>query len=195
MGTMSGMIRQSQEESPIFIKAPVYSDHYSTHKIQLFKENESGQFSRSGEEPFHVLRQDIDGISLPQGQMYAHRYERCEFLWRTPTVVYHYGRPMSYYSFLRQHLKINRFFVFCPEHCSGRALKFTLHELRFKSSFSQRKLRLFKDKYMASLDLWQKPPQVSDQGAVSNIIHLSQRKKAQQMDPTGPEKIRHAVIL
>jgi hypothetical protein len=138
----------------MLINAPVYSDENGLPVVSIYSEDEDGSFRRVQGEPLRLFREDIAGISIPQGELVSGRYDRQERRWDTPTVTFHYGRPQSFYQFLRDNISRNRFFVFTKPMLSGHITKFAVHELQLKSSMSQRKLTLLKEKYTEALELW-----------------------------------------
>lgn len=101
-----------------------------------------------------MLRDNIEGISTPQGDVVSAKFDKNERRWRSPTVSFHYGRPQSVYQFLRQKIAANRFYVFTKPNLSGRIIQFTLHELKLKPGTSQQILKLLKEKYVEAVDLW-----------------------------------------
>jgi hypothetical protein len=136
------------------INVPVYSDENGTPHIAIYVEDEDGTFRRTQNEPLRLLRDDIQGISISQGDMVSGHYDRHDRDWQTPTVTFHYGRPQSFYQFLRDKVAHNRFFVFAKPQYAGHIIKFTLHELKLKNSTSQRKVAILKEKYVEALRLW-----------------------------------------
>jgi hypothetical protein len=116
-----------------------------------------------------MLRDNIGGISTPQGEVISAKFDKNDRHWRSPTVSFHYGRPQSIYQFLRQQLASNRFFVFTKPNLSGRIIQFTLHELRLKPGTSQKILKLLKEKYVEAIDLWSKE---------QYLAHMNQSKPA-----------------
>lgn len=138
----------------MLISAPVYSNESGSHFICIYSEDEDGTFRRTQNEPLRMLRNDIQGISSSQGELVSKHYDRYTREWNTPTVTYHYGRPQSFYQFLREKLARNKFFVFSKPVLSGHISKFTVHELQLKSGVSQRKVSILKEKYCESVQLW-----------------------------------------
>jgi len=137
-------------------RIPVYSDENNLHFIAIFVEESDGTFKRTQEEPLRMLRDNIDGISISQGDVVSPKFDKNPRRWKAPTVSFHYGRPQSVYQFLRDMVAANKFYVFTKPNLSGRIIKFTLHELKLKPSMSQQKLKLLKEKYVESLELWSK---------------------------------------
>lgn len=137
------------------INVPVYSDENGTPHISIFVEDGDGTFRRTQNEPLRLLRDDIKGISISQGDLVSSLYDRQARRWHTPTVTFHYGRPQSFYQFLRDKVAHNRFFVFTKPQLAGHISKFSLHELQLKNSTSQRKIAILKEKYIEALQLWQ----------------------------------------
>jgi hypothetical protein len=150
-------------------RIPVYSDENNLHYISVFVEESDGTFKRTQEEPLRLLRDNFDGISITQGSVTASKFDKNARRWNTPTVSFHYGRPQSIYQFLREKVAVNKYYVFCKPNLSGRIIQFSLHELKLKSSISQQKLKLLKEKYVEALDLW---------SAEQYKKHLSQKKAA-----------------
>ena len=138
----------------MFISAPVYSDENGLHHISIYAEDEDGTFRRTMEEPLRLLRDNIKGISIPQGELLSKKSDRHSRKWDSPTVTYNYGRPQSFYYFLRENLSKNKFFVFSKPSLSGRLSKLQLHELQLLPSTSQRQISLLKEKYIESVGLW-----------------------------------------
>lgn len=136
------------------ISVPVYSDENGTPYISIYVEDEDGTFRRTQNELLRLLRDDIKGISTSQGELVSGSYDRYDRDWSVPTVTFHYGRPQSFYQFLREKVARNRFFVFTKPQLSGHITKFSLHELQLKRSSSQRKLSILKEKYVEALELW-----------------------------------------
>jgi hypothetical protein len=135
---------------------PVYSTQNNTHFVNIYVESEDGTFRRTQNEPLRLLRDDIAGISMSQGELVSQHYDRHERQWASATVTYHYGRPQSFYQFLREKVAQNRFFVFSKPVLSGHLIKFDVHELKLKPSMSQRKISILKEKYLEALELWSK---------------------------------------
>lgn len=135
-------------------KLPVYSDENNLHHVSIFIEESDGTFKRTQAEPLRLVRDHIIGISTPQGDVVSNKFDKNERRWGAPTVSFHYGRPQSIYQFLRDKVALNRFYVFTKPNLSGRITQFTLHELKLKPSISQRILKLLKEKYIESIDLW-----------------------------------------
>lgn len=135
-------------------RIPVYSDENNLHHISIYMEDDDGTFKRTQLEPLRLLRDNIEGISISQGDIISSKFDKNERSWRSPTVSFHYGRPQSVYQFLREKLAQNRFYVFTKPNLSGRIIKFTLHELRLKPSTSQQILKLLKEKYTNAVEIW-----------------------------------------
>ena len=135
-------------------KVPVYSDENQLHHVSIFVEEPDGTFKRTQSEPLRQVRDHIIGISIPQGDVMSPKFDKNERRWESPTVSFHYGRPQSIYQFLRDKVAVNKFYVFTKPNLSGRIIQFTLHELKLKPSISQRILKLLKEKYIESIDLW-----------------------------------------
>lgn len=140
----------------MLIHAPVYNDENGLHHISIYAEHEDGTFVRTMDEPLRLLRDNIKGVSIPQGELVSHQFDRVQRKWESPTITYHYGRPQSFYRFLRKNVARNKFFVFSKPSLSGRLSKFQLHELQLKPTISQRKVSLLKEKYMEAINLWSK---------------------------------------
>jgi len=138
----------------MLVNVPVYSTQNNTHFVNIYAESDDGTFRRTQNEPLRLLRDDIAGISMPQGELVSQQYDRHNRQWASATVTYHYGRPQSFYQFLREKVAQNKFFVFSKPALSGHLIRFDVHELKFKSSMSQRKLGILKEKYLEALDLW-----------------------------------------
>lgn len=137
-------------------RLPVYSDENNLHFISIFVEEADGSFKRTQSEPLRLLRDNINGISIPQGEVISPKFDKNPRSWNSPTVSFHYGRPQSIYQFLRDKVAVNKFYVFTKPNLSGRIIQFTLHELLMKPSLSQQKLKLLKEKYVEALELWSK---------------------------------------
>lgn len=140
----------------MLIHAPVYNDENGLHHISIYAEDEDGTFVRTMDEPLRLLRDNIKGVSITQGELVSHQFDRVQRKWGSPTITYHYGKPQSFYSFLRENVARNKFFVFSKPSLSGRLSKFQLHELQLKPTISQRKVSLLKEKYMEAINLWSK---------------------------------------
>jgi len=138
----------------MLIKTPVYADEYGTPKIFVYKESDDGTFRKTIADPFRALGSNIAGISLPQGELLSPLYDRQPRQWHTPTIIHNNGRPMSFYHFIRTQLASNKFFVCAKPIYGGHIRKFTIHELKLKSSVSQRKITLLKEKLGDAIDLW-----------------------------------------
>lgn len=138
----------------MLIQAPIYSDQSGTHFVNMYEESEDGSFRRTQSEPLRQLRDNIKGISRSQGELISNFYDRQERQWRTATVTFHYGRPQSFFYFLRDMVAKNRFYVFSKPQLSGHLSKFDLHELILKNGTSQRHLSLLKEKYIGATGLW-----------------------------------------
>ena len=138
----------------MLIHAPVYIDQSGTHFINIYEETDEGTFRRTQSEPLRHLRNNIKGISRVQGELISNFYDRQERKWGTATVTFHYGRPQSFFYFLRSMVAKNRFYVFSKPQLSGHLSKFDLHEIILKPSTSQRHLSLLKEKYVEATALW-----------------------------------------
>jgi len=136
------------------IKVPVYSDENSLHHIALYSEEVDGTFKRTQSEPLRLLRDNIDGVSNTQGDLVAAQFDKIERKWQLPTISFHYGKPQSFYQFLREKVAKNKFYVFTASNMSGRITRLNLHELKLKTSTSQRILSILKEKYLEALLLW-----------------------------------------
>ena len=152
---------------------PVYSAQNGVHFVNIYTEDEDGTFRRTQDEPLRLLRDDITGISSPQGELVSHKFDRQERHWDAPTVSFHYGRPQSLYHFLRERIAKNKFYVFSKPTLSGRLSKFNLHELKLKPAISTRKLAILKEKYTESIDLWLEEAYLSRQQSNDNISNNS----------------------
>lgn len=138
------------------IRVPVYSDENQLHHVSIFEEEADGTFKRTQSEPLRMLRDNIEGISNVQGDLISHHFDKNHRKWITPTVSFHYGKPQSFYQFIREKIAVNKFYVFTKPNLSGRIIKFELHELKLKPSTSQRILKLLKEKYVEAVELWSK---------------------------------------
>jgi len=138
----------------MLIHAPVYHEQNSTHFVNIYEETEDGTFRRTQNEPLRQLRNNIKGISRSQGELVSSFYDRQERRWSSATVSFHYGRPQSFYYFIRDMLAKNKFYVFSKPQLSGHLIKFDLHELILKPGTSQRHLSLLKEKYVEAVNLW-----------------------------------------
>jgi len=136
------------------ISVPVFSDENGTPQVSMYVEDEDGTFRRTQSEPLRLLRDDIKGISISQGDIVTPAFDRYEREWNTPTVTFHYGRPQSFYYFLRSKVVHNRFFVFTKPQLAGHISRLSLHELQLKNSTSQRKISILKEKYIEAVELW-----------------------------------------
>ena len=135
-------------------RLPVYSDENNLHFVSIFVEEADGTFKRTQAEPLRLLRDNINGISISQGDVISPKFDKNARCWESPIVSFHYGRPQSIYQFLRDKVAVNKFYVFTKPNLSGRIIQFTLHELLLKPTLSQQKLKLLKEKYVESLELW-----------------------------------------
>ncbi|WP_455203774.1 hypothetical protein [Kaarinaea lacus] len=172
----------------MLVNAPVFSDENGVVNISMYAEDEDGSFRRTHGEPLRLLRDDIKGISVAQGELISGPYDRQERVWDTATITFHYGRPQSYFHFLRENVARNRFFVFTKPVLAGHLTKFSMHELQLKPSTSQRKIAILKEKYTEALSLWSQEEysnhqqEAVNQAAIakqqSNVVKLPQ--KAQQ---------------
>ncbi len=138
----------------MLIQVPVYSDENGLHHIAMYAEEEDGTFKRTMNEPLRLLRDNISGISIPQGELVSGHFDRQDREWNSPTVTYHYGRPQSFYQFMREKLTKNHFVVFAKPSMSGRVSRFQLHELLLKPSTSQRKIAMLREKLIEAIELW-----------------------------------------
>ena len=201
-------LKQHLKQHQSMIRVPVYSDENGIPQISIYVEDEDGAFRRTQSEPLRLLRDDIQGISISQGDMVSSSYDRYERHWRTPTITFHYGRPQSYYQFLRDKVARNRFYVFAKPQLSGHISKFSLHELQLKNSASQRKVAILKEKYVEALQLWAEEEvaaQVSAKTAASlsvknvaedKIMHSNreQNRPVGEISANGLEKPQDGVI-
>jgi hypothetical protein len=162
------------------ISVPVYSDENGIPQISIYVEDEDGTFRRTQSEPLRLLRDDIQGISITQGDMVSSAYDRQERNWQTPTVTFHYGRPQSFYQFLRDKVAHNRFFVFTKPQLAGHISKFSLHELKLKNSTSQRKVAILKEKYIEALQIWQEQELLALHAKAENVKAKIDLKTANQ---------------
>lgn len=164
----------------MLINAPVYTMQNNTHFVNIYTENEDGTFKRTQSEPLRLLRDDFAGISMSQGELVSHHFDRQERSWSTATISYHYGRPQSFYQFLREMVARNKFFVFSKPVLSGHLIKFDVHELRLKNSMSQRKMSILKEKYLEALDLWTKEEYEARQQSHAEQQQATQKIKQQK---------------
>ena len=186
-------------------KLPVYSDENNLHHVSIFLEEPDGTFKRTQAEPLRQVRDNIAGISTAQGDVISPKFDKNERRWESPTVTFHYGRPQSVYQFLREKVAVNKFYVFTKPNLSGRIIQFTLHELKLKPSTSQQILKLLKEKYIESIELWSREQHNSfvdrkkSQGTGINArkLRLMQKKKralqklkASHQSPAGDLKNR-----
>jgi len=166
-------------------KLPVYSDENNLHHVSIFSEEPDGTFKRTQAEPLRHVRDHIQGISIPQGDVISPKFDKNERRWETPTVSFHYGRPQSVYQFLREKVAINKFYVFTKPNLSGRIIQFTLHELKLKPGISQQILKILKEKYIEAIDLWSQEQHMyyvngkktSGSGINARKLRLLQKKK------------------
>lgn len=160
-------------------RIPVYTDENQLHHISIFIEEPDGTFKRTQSEPLRMLRDNIEGISTPQGDIVSPKFDKNDRQWRSPTVTFHYGRPQSLYQFLRQKIATNRFYVFTKPNLSGRIIQFTLHELKLKSGTSQQILKLLKEKYVEAVDLWSKEQYLAhhNQGKAAGVGSRARKQR------------------
>ncbi len=173
------------------ISVPVYSDENGIPHISIYVEDEDGTFRRTQSEPLRMLRDDIQGISISQGDLVTSRYDRQERKWQSPTVTFHYGRPQSFYHFLRGKVAHNRFFVFAKPQLAGHISRFSIHELQLKNYTSQRKIAILKEKYIEALQLW---PEGQPERSSHDFINAAETAITLEMDlndenqrPAGPQ--------
>lgn len=166
-------------------KLPVYTDENKLHHVSIFIEEPDGTFKRTQDEPLRQVRDHIQGISIPQGDVISPKFDKNERRWETPTVSFHYGRPQSVYQFLRDNVARNKFYVFTKPNLSGRIIQFSLHELKLKPAISQKILTILKEKYVEALDLWSQEQHMNHaqgkkavgSGINARKIRLMQKKK------------------
>lgn len=160
-------------------RIPVYTDENQLHHISIFVEEPDGTFKRTQSEPLRMLRDNIEGISTPQGDIVSGKFDKSERKWRSPTVSFHYGRPQSIYQFLRQKIALNRFYVFTKPNLSGRIIQFTLHELKLKPGTSQQILKLLKEKYIEAVDLWSREQYLAylNQGKAAGVGSRARKQR------------------
>ena len=137
----------------------------------MYEEEVDGTFKRTQLLPVRHMHDNIRGISIPQGQLVAAQFDKLQHQWSTPTVSFHYGKPQSYYQFLREKVALNRFYVFTKPNLSGRIMCLSLHELKLKNGVSQRILSLFKEKYVEAADLWLKQEYRANLSQSENLAH------------------------
>ncbi len=135
------------------IKIPVYTEEFGTHKITIYQEMEDGTFRKTSTQLLREFRHNIESISVHEGEIVSNRYDRTEREWDTPTVIHNYGRPKSFYAFSREQIKKNKMYVGASSSMHGRIVKFTLHELRFKSTTSSGIKLLAAQKYREAIEL------------------------------------------
>ena len=172
----------------MLIQAPVYSGENGLHHIGIYAEEEDGTIKRTMSEPLRLLRDNIKGISVAQGELVSSHFDRQEREWRSPTVLYHYGRPQSFYHFMRERVARNQFIVFAKPSMSGRVSRFQLHELQLKPSTSQRKIALLKEKYVEAIELWSEEElaaRVNEQIAQDAVIHAKTQRINIDRGPSG----------
>ena len=138
----------------MLIQAPIYYEQNNTHFVNIYEETEDGTFRRTQSEPLRQLRNNIKGISRTQGELVSAMYDRQERRWSSATVSFHYGRPQSFYYFIRDMVAKNKFYVFSKPQLSGHLIKFDVHELVLKPGTSQRHFSLLKEKYVEAINLW-----------------------------------------
>lgn len=174
----------------MMINVPVYTDENGYKLICIYVEEDEGTFKRTQNEPLRMLRNDIKGISIVQGELVSSKYDRYSREWRTPTVTYHYGKPQSFYYFIREKLARNKFFVFSKPTLSGHISKFTLHELQLKNSISQRKISILKEKYCEALALWSEEEYEANvkMANTRTVVYKDNRRIFEQADAVATEK-------
>ncbi|NOZ52260.1 MAG: hypothetical protein GXP08_03810 [Gammaproteobacteria bacterium] len=167
------------------IKVPVYSDENSLHHILLYSEEADGTFKRTQSEPLRLLRDNIDGVTSKQGDLVAAQFDKIKRNWQLPTISFHYGKPQSFYHFLREKVARNKFYVFTAPNLSGRITRLNLHELKLKVSVSQRILSILKEKYLEALLLWTREEYLEKLKAQRIRLSVSKTHKAKV---TGPKR-------
>lgn len=140
------------------VQVPVIYEESGLLHICIYRETEDGFFQKTPQRPFVSLSSNIRGISLPQGSLSSCGFERMPHPWRSASVSFHYGRPMSYYEFARTQLKRNRMYVFSLPTLAARCTRLQLHQLYFRPDFSQQKFKLFRSKFMQATNLWMVTP-------------------------------------
>ncbi|MDH5325251.1 MAG: hypothetical protein OEZ68_15920 [Gammaproteobacteria bacterium] len=177
----------------MLINTPVYTFENGTHFVIVYSEAEDGTFRRTQSEPLRLLKNDIKGVSIAQGDLVSSHYDRYDRVWKTPTVTYHYGKPQSFYQFLREKIARNQFFVFTKPTMSGHITKFQVHELQLKNGTSQRKISILKEKYCEALTLWTEEELQSNQiSNAATVLYKDNRPTrndtVRQMDAVDLDK-------
>jgi hypothetical protein len=136
------------------VRIPVYSEPGGVPQIVIYEETEEGAFRRTAEQPLRALRESIEGVGPPVGELLSPRADREERRWETPTVKYHIGRPQSAYRFLRERAAQRRLIVATAPAGAARFFKFELRELLLKHSTSSGVRAMMIRKYLAALEVW-----------------------------------------
>ncbi|NIP73144.1 MAG: hypothetical protein GWO16_09015 [Gammaproteobacteria bacterium] len=136
------------------VRVPVYSERNGMPSLHIFRETEDGTFARTAEQPFRGLKDQIEGIGEPVGELISRQSDRESREWGTPTVVPECHAAKSYYRFLREQLERRRFFVLLEPERTGHITRLRLHELKLKPNASQRARTLLAAKYREAVDLW-----------------------------------------
>ena len=165
------------------VLVPVYSDENNLHQVTIFEQLADGTFRRTQGAPLRQLKDNIEGITASQGVLLAVQFDQQKRLWTSPTVYYHYGKPKSFYHFICCNVAHNKYFVFTKPNLSGRITRFEVHELKLKQGVSPRILMLLKEKYVESIQLWNKAQYLSN---TQNSMQVAFAADSEITDPIIP---------
>ncbi|NCF11365.1 MAG: hypothetical protein GWP66_11915 [Gammaproteobacteria bacterium] len=118
------------------VKIPVHSDQFGYHQIQIWTLGDSGMFHRTPQFLMPHLLINFKDLSESLGEVVAPAYDRSRHQWSTATAYNYMGRPSSLYQHLRSEAKQRRIMVLTTPTNSGRAVRFSVNELRFKTNVS-----------------------------------------------------------
>lgn len=136
------------------VKIPVYSDQFGYHQIHIWTLAENGMFHRTPQWLMPHLLINFKDLSESRGEVVAPAYDRRRHDWSTATAYNYMGRPSSLFQYLRSEAKNRRIMVLTTATNSGRAVRFTVNELRFKNNVSTAVKALTCRSFMDAIDVF-----------------------------------------
>ena len=137
---------------------PVFSDQNGIPAILLYREDrETGAFRRYPADPLRVVRDNIEGISEPVGDLVSRRYDREARDWESPTICIGRNRPRSFYQFMRDGFNDREIHVATASSLHGRITHLKVHRLKLKATLSQGAKAVFAKRFMEALQLCPDP--------------------------------------
>ena len=155
------------------VKIPVYSDQFGYHQIHIWTLAESGMFHRTSQFLMPHLLINFKDLSESRGELVAPAYDRRRHAWSTATAYNYMGRPSSLFQFLRSEAQQRRIMVLTTPTNSGRAMRFSVNELRFKNNVSTAVKALTCRNFLEAIEVFIKLEQQAPEAEGSADIHVT----------------------